>query len=221
VKRLHGARTYHYAPRALTERSTAQGQKRRLILDAAVRVFASKGYHASRVDDIAAEAGVAHGLLYHYFQSKEELLETVFRETWAALLEAIRAVEGSGEPAAEQLRQVAAILLRSWRRDPDLVRVLVREVTLSPHLQHQVDEIGQAFAAIERIVERGQADGSFRAELDPRLASFIFYGALEEILTGWVLQQLHDGDEAVAEAERTVTEVFCAGLGAERAQAPA
>ncbi len=99
--------------------------------------------------------------------------------------------------------------------------MLVREVARSPHLQHQVDEIGQPFSAIERIVERGQADGSFRAELDPRLASFIFYGALEEILTGWVLAQLHDDDEAVAEAERTVTEVFCAGLGAERAPAPA
>jgi len=205
----------------LTEPSTAQREKRRLILDAAVRVFASKGYHASRVDDIAAEAGVAHGLLYHYFQSKEELLETVFRETWTALLGAIRTVEDSGQPAPEQLRQVAAILLRSWRREPDLVRVLVREVARSPHLQRQVDEIGQAFAAIERIVARGQADGDFRAELDPRLASFIFYGALEEILTGWVLQQLDDGDEAVAEAERTVTAVFCAGLGAERAQAPA
>jgi TetR/AcrR family transcriptional regulator, fatty acid metabolism regulator protein len=205
----------------LTDRSIVQREKRRLILDAAVRVFASKGYHASRVDDIAAEAGVAHGLLYHYFQSKEELLETVFRETWAALLAAIRAVEDSREPAPEQLRQVAAILLRSWRRDPDLVRVLVREVARSPHLQRQVNEIGQAFAAIERIVERGQADGSFRAELDPRLVSFIFYGALEEILTGWVLQQLDDGDEAVARAERTVTDVFCAGLGAERAQAPA
>ena len=205
----------------MTEPSTAQREKRRLILDAAVRVFASKGYHASRVDDIAAEAGVAHGLLYHYFQSKEELLETVFRETWTALLGAIRTVEDSGQPAPEQLRQVAAILLRSWRREPDLVRVLVREVARSPHLQRQVDEIGQAFAAIERIVARGQADGDFRAELDPRLASFIFYGALEEILTGWVLQQLDDGDEAVAEAERTVTAVFCAGLGAERAQAPA
>jgi hypothetical protein len=99
--------------------------------------------------------------------------------------------------------------------------VLVREVARSPHLQRQVDEIGQAFAAIERIVERGQADGSFRAELDPRLASFIFYGALEEILTGWVRQKLDDGDEAVVQAERTVTDVFCAGLGAERAQAPA
>ena len=192
-----------------------------MILGAAVRVFAAKGYHASRVDDIAAEAGVAHGLLYHYFGSKEELLETIFRETWAELLAAIRTVEESDDPAPEQLRKVAAILLRSWRRDQKLVRVLVREVARSPQLQRQIDEIGEAFAAIERIVDRGQADGSFRADLDPRLASFIFYGALEEILTGWVLGQLDDGDDAVDQAERAVTEVFCAGLGAERARAPA
>jgi len=204
----------------LTPPSIAQEEKRRLILSAAVRVFASKGYHASRVDDIAAEAGVAHGLLYHYFASKEELLETIFRETWAELLGAIRAVEESGEPVPEQLRRVAAILLRSWRRDPNLVRVLVREIARSPHLQRQVHEIEQAFAAIERIVEHGQADGSFRADLEPRLARFLFYGAVEEILTGWVLEQLDDSDEAVEQAERAVAEVFCAGFGAERAQAP-
>jgi AcrR family transcriptional regulator len=62
-------------------RSNAQEEKRRLLLDAAVRVFARKGYHASRVGDIAEEAGVAYGLLYHYFASKEEVLRTVFRET--------------------------------------------------------------------------------------------------------------------------------------------
>src|SRR5438876_6345554 len=98
------------------------------MLEAAVRVFARAGYHGSRVGDIAEEAGVSHGLLYHYFDSKEEVLETVFRETWRDLLDAMRDAEESGAPACEQLRQVCAILLRSWRRDPDLVRVLVREV---------------------------------------------------------------------------------------------
>jgi AcrR family transcriptional regulator len=198
----------------LTDRSIASEEKRRLILDAAVRVFARKGYHSSRVGDIAEEAGVAHGLLYHYFASKEEVLETVFRETWRDLLDAVREVEESGAPAREQLRQVAAILLRSWRRDPDLVRVLVREVARSPQMQRQVEEIGHAFSALERIVVRGQADGELRADLDPRLASWIFYGALEEILTGWVLGQLPDGDDEVARAERTVVEVVCGGLAA-------
>lgn len=198
----------------MTDRSIASEEKRRLILDAAVHVFAHKGYHTSRVGDIAEQAGVAHGLLYHYFASKEELLETVFRETWSELLEAISRVEAKDEPAREQLRQVAAILLRSWRRDPDLVRVLVREIGRSQTLPAKVDEIGQVFAAIERIVERGRADGDFRPDLDPRLASWIFYGAIEEILTGWVLGQLPDGDEDVAAAERTLVDVVVGGLSA-------
>jgi TetR/AcrR family transcriptional regulator, fatty acid metabolism regulator protein len=196
----------------LTDRSIVLEEKRRLILDAAVRVFARKGFHTCRVGDIAEEAGVSHGLLYHYFPSKDALLETVFRETWTELLAAIRVVEESGAPAREQLRQVAAILLRSWRRDPDLVRVLVREIARSPELQSRLDEVRAAFDAIERIVRRGQADGEFRGDLDARLASTVFYGGLEEILTGWVLGVLPDGDEEVDRAERTLVDVVCGGL---------
>jgi AcrR family transcriptional regulator len=205
----------------LTDRSIASNAKRELILAAAVRVFARKGFHTCRVGDIAEEAGVAHGLLYHYFASKDELLETIFRETWSELLAAIRDVEASGEPATEQLRQVAAILLRSWRRDPDLVRVLVREVVRGGELQRRVDEIGAGHTALTRIVERGQASGEFRADLDAALAATIFYGAVEEVLTSWVLGVLPDGDEAVARAERTVVEVVCAGFAPAPAAATA
>jgi TetR/AcrR family transcriptional regulator, fatty acid metabolism regulator protein len=217
---LHAARRYHYDPSALTDRSigSANGvEKRQRILDAAVRVFARSGYHTSRVGDIAEEAGIAHGLLYHYFSSKEEVLRTVFRESWSRLLAALHAVEDAGEPAPEQLRKIAAILLRSWRDDPDLVRVLVREVARSPQLAEQVDEVREAFLVIQRVIERGQASGEFRADLDPRLASWIVYGSLEELLTGWVLGQLPDGDEEVARAERTVVDVVCGGLVADGA----
>jgi TetR/AcrR family fatty acid metabolism transcriptional regulator len=206
--------------RRLTDRSTGQEDKRRLILDAAVRVFARKGYHTCRVGDIAEEAGVAHGLLYHYFRSKEELLETIFRETWRDVLDAVRSVEESDETARDRLAGVAKILLRSWRRDPDLVRVLVREVTRSSHLQQRIDEIDQAFAGLERIIARGQEEGEFRTDLNPRMVSYVFYGALEEILTGWVLGQLDDGDDQVAVAEQTVIEVVCGGLARDREAAP-
>jgi AcrR family transcriptional regulator len=202
----------------LTDRSIVPSppvaEKRRLILDAAVRVFARDGYHTSRVGDIAEEAGIAHGLLYHYFSSKEQVLATVFRENWAELLEAFHRVEASGEPPEEQLRGIAKILLRSWRNDPDLVRVMVREVARSPHLQAQVDELREGFQTIQRIVERGQADGTFRRDLDPQLVSWILYGGLEELLTGWVLGQLPDGDQEVARAERTIVDVVCGGLAA-------
>lgn len=182
-----------------------------------MRVFAHKGYHTSRVGDITEEAGVAHGLLYHYFQGKEAVLDAVFRDTWRELLEAVKAVEESGDPAREQLRQVAAIWLRSWKHNPDLVRVLVRDIARSPELHKRIEELGEALAAIERIIVRGQADKSFRGDLDPKLASWIFYGAVEEILTGWVLGQLRDGDEGVALAEQTVVEVIAGGLAAEKA----
>jgi len=198
----------------LTGRSTPQEEKRRLILEASVRVFARKGYHTSRVGDIAEEAGIAHGLLYHYFGSKEEVLETVFRENWSQLIESFRRVEASDEPPLEQLEGIAKILLRSWRNDPDLVSVMVREVARSQQLQGQVDEIREGFQIIQRVIERGQADGSLRSEIDARLASWIFYGGLEEVLTGWVLGQLPDGDEEVDRAERTVVDVLRAGLAA-------
>ena len=198
----------------LTERSTPQEEKRRLILEASVRVFARKGYHTSRVGDIAEEAGIAHGLLYHYFGSKEEVLETIFRENWSELIEAFRRIESSEEPPLEQLEGIAKILLRSWRNDPDLVSVMVREVARSQHLLGQVDEIREGFLIIQRVIERGQADGSLRPGLDPRLASWIFYGGLEEVLTGWVLGQLPDGDGEVARAEQTIVDFLRGGLAA-------
>jgi AcrR family transcriptional regulator len=207
--------------RGLTDRSTNGSDKRRVILDAAVRVFAAKGYHTCRVGDIAEEAGIAHGLLYHYFGSKEEVLETVFRENWSELLVAFDRIEASDEPPLEQLAGIAKVLLRAWRDRPELVTVMVREVARSPQLQGQVDEIRMGFLLIQRVIERGQADGSFRPDVDARLASWIFYGGLEELLTGWVLGQLPDGDEAVALAERTVIDLVCGGLTRAGAAAPA
>src|SRR5437588_4964129 len=136
--------------------SDAVIDRRREILDAAVRVFARKGFHAARVGDIAEEAGVAHGLLYHYFSSKNEVLETIFREAWAELLQAFRTAAEADEPAPEQLRKVCAILLRTWGHSPELVTVLVREIARSGELQNRLEDVGEAFRVIERIVARGQ-----------------------------------------------------------------
>jgi AcrR family transcriptional regulator len=196
----------------MATRADRQADRRRQILDAAVRVFARNGFHSSRVGDIAEEAGVAYGLVYHYFKSKDELLETIFRDTWTQMLARVREVEASGVEAGEQVRQVTALLLRTWRRDPDLVRVLVREVTRSPHVQQEIEEITHAMQALEGIIRRGQESGEFRSELDPRLGAVVFYGALDEILTGWVLGQLPDGDEDIAQAEQNVVRLLVDGL---------
>jgi TetR/AcrR family fatty acid metabolism transcriptional regulator len=193
-------------------RAQQGADRRRQIIDAAVRAFARRGYEACRVGEIATEAGVAYGLVYHYFHSKEEILETIFRDTWNLMLEAIAGVEELEEPADVQLRKVIAIVLRTWKLDPDLVRVLVREVTRTPHLQSEVTEIQQAFDTLERIVARGQEQGVFSEELEAKLVGWSLYGALEELMTGWVMGQLPGTDEDVALAERSLFALFTRGL---------
>ena len=188
--------------------------KRTQILHAAVRVFAAEGYEATRVGDIATEAGVAYGLVYHYFGSKDAVLEAVFREQWGRLLAALALAVETGEDAGEQLELIVKIVLRSWRDDPDLVRLLVREITRSPHIQDELDEIGEAFATFQRVIERGQQEGTFRGDVDPQIAAWMLYGALEEVLTGWVLGQLPDDADAVAAAEREVIGTVVGGLRA-------
>jgi AcrR family transcriptional regulator len=196
----------------LTDRSIASADKRRQILDAAVRVFADLGYHGSRVGDIAEHAGVAHGLLYHYFSSKEEVLRTIFAENWGELLVRFRAVEASEEPAASKLEGIAKILLRTWRNDPALVTVMVREVARSQHLQDQVVEVREAFTILQRVIEEGQARGEFRPDVNARFASWIVYGGLEEVLTGWVLGGIPDSDADMAAAETTAIDLALRGL---------
>ena len=159
-----------------------------------MRVFARKGFHQSRVGDIAEEAGVAHGLLYHYFRSKDEVLETIFRETWTQLVADTQRIELAGVPLREQLRRFARIYLGSWLVTPELVRVLVREVARSP--------------------EVGRDRGEVRSDVDAQVAAWAVYGALEEILTGWVLGQLPGEEEDVERAVATVVDVAHAGLAA-------
>jgi len=204
----------------LAERpSSGAEEKRRLILDAAVRVFARKGFHTARVGDIAEEAGVAHGLLYHYFSSKDDVLETIFRESWVQLLADIQEIEESGASAREQLRQATLRLLGSWQRHPDVVRVIVREIARSPGLQERLADLVKPVEAVQRIIAYGQETGEFRSDFNPRLAGIVFYGGIEELLSGWVLGLIPDSEEAVAAAERTLLDVALAGFTA--APAPA
>jgi TetR/AcrR family fatty acid metabolism transcriptional regulator len=196
----------------LVERTKAVEDKRRHLLDAAVRVFARKGFHATRVGDIAEEAGVAHGLLYHYFKSKDEVLEAVFHENWSVLLERIASVEETDEPAADQLRHIATIVLRTWLHLPDVVRVVIREFGRSPELEERLRELTQPIEAIQRVIERGIERGEFRRDIDPRFAAAVVYGSIDELLTAWVLGRLPSEEEDVAAAERTLLEVSLLGL---------
>jgi len=187
-----------------SSRSRAESRREELLA-AAVRVFARKGYHTCRVSDIADEAGASHGLVYHYFASKDEVLETIFRENWGPIAVAIGEIAATEESAVEQLRKVAALVLHAWKRDREMVRVLVREISRSPLLQERIGEFQQAFDALEGIIVRGQKNGELDRSLDARFATYAVWGMLDELLTGWVLGRLPADPEDVDRAEATIT----------------
>jgi len=188
--------------------------KRRLILDAAVRVFARQGFHTCRVSDIADEAGVAYGLVYHYFRSKDEVLDTLFLERWNVLLEAIRETDRQDISPREKLYAIASFIVDSYRHDRDLMKVIIVEVTRAANSfgRTHLAKIREAYELIAGIVERAQADGTFRTTVTPQFAAMAFYGAIEQVLTGWIFEVLPRGEAEYEQAKDYVVETICGGL---------
>ena len=130
------------------------------------------------------------------------------------VLDRIHAVETSGEPPIEQLRGIVRAMFHGWRVEPDVVRVVIREIARSAEVSQRVGELVKPIGAIRRIFERGQGDGDFRRDLDADTAAVIVYGAIDELITGWVLGRLAGDEDDVAGAEHHIVEVLGAGLSA-------
>jgi TetR/AcrR family fatty acid metabolism transcriptional regulator len=201
----------------------ANPDKRRIILDAAVIAFAKRGFHACRVSDIADEANVAYGLVYHYFRSKDEVLDTLFLERWNVMLEVITEIDRQELPAREKLYAIASFIVDSYRRDPDLMKVIIVEVTRAANSfgRTHLAKIREAYALIADIVRKAQVDGSFRSAVTPGFAALAFYGAIEQVLTGWIFDMLPRGDEEFDQAKAFIVETICGGLDADRTSARA
>jgi TetR/AcrR family transcriptional regulator, fatty acid metabolism regulator protein len=198
-----------------TARTTeAAADKRRQILDAAVRVFARRGFNGCRVSDIADEAGVAYGLVYHYFRSKDEVLDTLFLERWNVLLDVIRELDARDDAPRDKLHAITSFIVDSYRHDPDLMKVIIVEVTRAANSfgRTHLAKIREAYELIGAIVERAQADGTFKATVTPEFAAMAFYGAIEQVLTGWIFEVLPGGDDEYENAKDYVVETICGGL---------
>jgi TetR/AcrR family transcriptional regulator, fatty acid metabolism regulator protein len=192
----------------------AAAEKRRLILGAAVQVFARNGFHTSRVADIADEAGVAYGLVYHYFDSKEQILDTLFEERWEAMLLAIAAADEQHTSPRAKLQAIADFIVDSYRYDPDLMKVIIVEVTRAANTfgRTHLGRIREAYEQIAGIVARGQEAGTFRAEIDPPFAALAFYGLVEQVLTSWIFDAEPVSDDELEHAKYLIVEATCRGL---------
>jgi len=195
-------------------RASVPVDKRRLILDAAVRVFARQGFHTCRVADIADEAGVAYGLVYHYFSSKEEILDTLFLERWDAMLAAIAEADASAGSPRDKLYAIAAFIIDSYRHDPDVMKVIIVEVTRAANTfgRTHFQKIRDAYAQIASIVASAQADGVFRPEITPEFAAMAFYGSVEQVLSGWIFDSDSVTEDELDRAKTLIVETICHGL---------
>jgi AcrR family transcriptional regulator len=197
--------------------------KRRVILDAAIRVFAREGFHRCRVSDIAREANVAYGLVYHYFRSKDEVLNTIFSERWSLLLETIADVERRDSPVRDKLYAIASFIIDSYQHDPDLMKVIIVEVTRAANTfgSHHLEEITQAYEGIAGIVAGAQQEGTLRSDISATFASLCFYGAIEQLLSAWIFDALGKSPDDFEQAKLMVVETVCSGLEVEPAVAAA
>jgi AcrR family transcriptional regulator len=188
--------------------------KRRQILDAAIRVFARQGFHSTRVSDIADEAGVAYGLVYHYFKSKDEVLNELFVERWSLLLTAIEEADREAASPRAKLEAVAGFIVDSYRHDPELMQVIIVEVTRAANSfgRTHLAEIRRAYDSIAKIVAEGQEAGLFRRDIDANFASMAFYGAIEQLLSGWIFAVIPASDSDFDQAKALLVTTICDGL---------
>ncbi len=197
--------------------------KRRLILDAAITVFARKGFHHCRVSDVADEAGVAYGLVYHYFSSKEEILNELFLERWQIMLDAIAAIDArEALPVREKLYEVAGFIIDSYRNQPDLMKVIIVEVTRAANSfgALHLGKIREAYGGIAQIVEGGRRDGELKETISADFAAMCFYGAIEQLLSAWIFDLLPQTEVEFERAKGLVVEAIFDGLALPVADRP-
>jgi AcrR family transcriptional regulator len=197
------------------KRNDTSREKRRLILNAAVRVFAQKGFHRCRISDIASEADVAYGLVYHYFENKDEILHSIFEENWGLLTRAIENVGDQPGTLDEKLANIVSFVLDAYLIVPDIIQVVVMEIARSSKLlkKPKIDAFEAAFRKLAQILARHQQTGEVRADMDPKLLAYLIFGSIELILTGYLLDTLRPTEgEGYERMKRHLVEVFLAGI---------
>jgi len=185
--------------------------KREAILKAATEVFARNGFFQSQVADVAREAGVAAGTVYLYFRSKDDLLVSLFERTMRdAIAEGMAALEGVADPR-ERLTRIARLHLERLGRDRDLAVVFQVELRQSTKFMERFSStyLRDYLGLIRDTLAQGQSAGQFRTDINPTIAAKIFFGALDEMATNWMLSRRRYSLPAQAD---TIVDLFINGV---------
>jgi len=199
-----------------------RADKRSLITEAAVDVFAAKGFHQARVSDIARRAGVADGTIYLYFKNKEDLLLSIFEEKMDLLLDGLGEALADSDDPVERIRRFARFHFQQVRDNRAAAEVLQVELRLSNKFlkEYRPEKLWAYLGVFGQIVREGQARGVFRDDIDPFVGMWSFFGALDELAMQWVLSRKQDRFPLQAAADQ-VADVFIRGMSVGPADAAA
>ncbi len=196
-------------PRKAPTRRSARTRER--ILAAATEVFARRGFHGTRVADIAELAGIAYGLVYHHFKNKEEILSAIFAERWGDYVRYLYDLGKTETSFADRIGKLVHFIIESYRHEPHLMTVIINEISRSYEFieSHDIEEVLVAFDAIEALIRAGVDSGEVRAGVDPHLATYSVLGVIEMVLTGYVIGRLEREEREQFQAdERQLTEML-------------
>lgn len=201
----------------VSPRSKRSARTRERILEAATEVFARAGFHGARVADIAEQAGIAYGLVYHYFRNKDDILAAIFAERWAQYIDYLDEVRRTPLSFRERMRRLVHFWVEVYRREPDLMTIMINEITRSYEFleSHDIGTVLAAFDAIEEMIREAREQGEVGEDIDPQLATYIVFGAAEMVLTGYVIGTLQrQTPEAFARDEEQMLAMLLNGLAA-------
>jgi len=190
-------------------------EKRDIILNAAIRVFARKGYPESRTADIATEAKVAYGSLYHYFQNKDDILLSIFRERWNILLAKVERIIGSSTAPAEEFSRIVDYMFRSYQSNPEMMKVLIMDVPRHSQFYSPGNWLlyNRLFKMMADIFEKGQEKGAFLKNVSPVIASYAIYGAVDTTIRQYVYNPEFNASEfPLEEAKNHIMEILKEGF---------
>lgn len=175
--------------KAASPQKAVVGDKREAILGAATQVFAEKGYFYSKVADIAAAAGIADGTVYLYFKSKDEILHSIFDRAMANFIAEGRSELASIVDPIERLRKIAHLHLERLGSDRNMAIVFQVELRGSIKFMQKFSAAGFAeyLDIIRKAITDGQTAGQLRTDIKPVVCAKVFYGALDEMVTNWIL----------------------------------
>ncbi|RLF53984.1 MAG: hypothetical protein DRN37_10885 [Thermoplasmata archaeon] len=194
--------------------TSRKGGKEDIIFKAAVRTIKDKGFHRARMSDIAKEAGISYGLVYHYFRNKEDLFDSILNRWWDSLFLLLHDLEKRQTKVQDKLSRIIEYFLETYQKDPELVNVFITEVSRSTAnlTRHRLEHFKKWMSMTEAIIKEGQESGVLRVDFKARYLTYIFLGALETFVSAMVLagQEIKD-DAQKQRISDSILEVFMNG----------